>query len=146
MKKPAQAVSKHVYDQIVRAQSMVDAEVYTGALSILESLNRSDKLTEYERSNVLNYIGFVHYNMEDFVATIATYEELLRIPSLEELMRKRTMYTLAQLNTMQEQYADAIRLLEKLFALEPNPAAAAYILYAQNLYQTHRYPEMIKPI
>ncbi|MCH9005966.1 MAG: TonB family protein [Proteobacteria bacterium] len=145
-KKVPQAVSKNVYDQIVRAQSMVDAEVYSSALSLLESLNRSGKLTEYERSNVLNYIGFIQYKMEDFVATIATYEELLRIPSLEEQIRKQTVYTLAQLNTMQKQYANSMRLLDKWFTLEPNPPAAPYILYAQNLYQVKRYRDMIKLI
>ena len=144
--KQAQAVSKEVYDKILQAQEKVDEEDYKGALRILQNLNRSDKLTEYERSNVLNYIGFVHYNVGNTTAAIATYEEMLRIPSLEEQIRKQTVYTLAQLNTMEERYANAIRLLEQWFVLELNPAPDPYILYAQNLYQANRYRDMIKPI
>jgi tetratricopeptide (TPR) repeat protein len=144
--KQAQAVSKEVYDKIQQAQEKVDAEDYNGALRILDSLNRSDKLTEYEKSNVLNYIGFVHYNMGNSKAAIAVYEEMLRIPSLEEQIRKQTTYTLAQLNTMEEQYNDAIRLLDVWFKLESNPAPDPFILYAQNLYQVNRFKDMIKPI
>lgn len=144
--KQAQAVSKEVYDKIQQAQEQVDADDFKGALRILNSLNSSDKLTEYEKSNVLNYIGFVHYNMGNAKAAIATYKEMLSIPSLEEQIRKQTVYTLAQLNTMEEQHNEAIRLLEQWFALELNPAPEPYILYAQNLYQVNRYKDMIKPI
>jgi tetratricopeptide (TPR) repeat protein len=144
--KQAQAVSKEVYDKIQQAQDRVDAEDYDGALRILNTLNRSDKLTEYEKSNVLNYIGFVHYNMGNTTAAIATYQEMLRIPSLEEQIRKQTIYTLSQLTTMEENFSEAIRLLEQWFALELNPAPEPYILYAQNLYQVNRFSDMIKPI
>ena len=85
--KQAQAVSKEVYDKILQAQEKVDEEDYKGALRVLNNLNRSDKLTEYEKSNVLNYIGFVHYNMDNAKAAIATYKEMLRIPSLELQIR-----------------------------------------------------------
>jgi len=144
--KQAQAVSKEVYDKITQAQEKVDADELPGALRILEAMNRSDKLTEYERQNVLNYLGFVHYNMDNIKAAISTYEEMLRIPSLEEQIRKQTVYTLAQLATMEEQYTKAIRLLEEWFVLEINPAPDPFILYAQNLYQVNRYGDMIKPI
>ncbi len=144
--KQAQAVSKAVYDKILQAQEKIEEEDDAGALRILKNLNRSDKLTEYERSNILNYIGFVQYNMDDTIAAIATYEEMLRIPSLEEQIRKQTVYTLAQLSTMEELYTKAIRLLEQWFTLESNPAPDPFILYAQNLYQVNRYSDMIAPI
>jgi tetratricopeptide (TPR) repeat protein len=99
-----------------------------------------------ELQNVLNYIGFVYYNLEQIPQAMATYEEMLRIPSLEEQIRKQTLYTLAQLSTMEEDYTKALRLLDQWFALEINPAPDAYILYAQNLYQISRYAEMVKPI
>ena len=144
--KQAQAVSKEVYDKITQAQEAVDEDNLDSALRILLALNRSDKLTEYERQNVLNYLGFVYYNKGDTIAAIRTYEEMLRIPSLEDQIRKQTVYTLAQLSTMEEQYKKAIRLLEEWFVLEINPGPAPYILYAQNLYQVNRYGDMIKPI
>lgn len=143
--KQAQAVSKEVYDKIQQAQEAVDAKNYQGALNTLNALKNKD-LTEYELSNVLNYIGFVYYNMDQPAKAIAAYEEMLRIPSLEEQVRKQTIYTLAQLCTMQEKYQDALKYLDQWFALEPNPAPEPYILYAQNLYQIDRVADMVKPI
>jgi tetratricopeptide (TPR) repeat protein len=143
--KQAQAVSKEVYDQITKAQEAVDAKNYQGALRILESLQRKE-LTEYEQSNVLNYLGFVYYNMEQPAKAIEAYERMLKIPTLEEQLRKQTIYTLAQLSTMEEDYRKALGYLDQWFALETNPAPDPYILYAQNLYQLDRYADMVRPI
>jgi len=144
--KQAQAVSKEVYDRIQKAQEMVDGKDYQGALRLLNGLYDPDKLTEYEQANVLNYIGFVYYNMEDIPNAIKTYEKMVKIPSLEPQMGKQTTYTLAQLYTMEEQYQKALQTLDRWFALEPNPAPEPFILKAQNLYQLQRYKEMIPPI
>lgn len=142
----AQAVSKAVYDKITKAQDKVDEKDYAGALRLLENLYNPDKLTEYEQANVLNYIGFVYYNMDDIDNAVRIYELMLKIETLEEQTRKSTTYTLAQLFTMEEQYNRALVTLDKWFLLEPNPAPDPYILKAQNLYQVERYQEMIEPI
>ena len=144
--KQAQAVSKEVYDRIQKAQEEAEAKNYDSALRILNSLRNKDNLTDYERQNVLNYVGFVHYNMDNIDAAMQTYEEMLRIPTMEDQIRKQTIYTLSQLNTMQENYTRAIQLIEEYFVLETNPAPEPYILYAQNLYQVNRFADMIKPI
>ena len=79
--KQAQAVSKEIYDRIQKAQEEVDAKNYDGALRILNSLRAKDNLTDYERQNVLNYVGFVYYNMDNIDGAMQTYEEMLRIPT-----------------------------------------------------------------
>ena len=132
--KQAQAVSKEVYEKIEKAQEQVDAKDYQGALRALNNLYNPDKLTEYEQANVLNYIGFVYYNMEDIPNAIKTYEKMVAIPSLEPQMGKQTMYTLAQLYTMEENYQKALQTLDRWFALESNPAPEPFVLKAQNLY------------
>ena len=144
--KEAQAVSKKVYDKILEAQEKIEEEEFDDALKILGTLRRNDKLTPYERTNVLNYIGFVMYSTEDIVGAIEVYREMLTIPDLEPQLKKQTVYTMAQLMTMEEEYAEALKLLDLWFTLEPNPAPGPYILYAQNLYQVNRYADMVKPI
>lgn len=144
--KQAQAVSKEVYERIQKAQEDVDAKDYDAALRKLNALYNPDKLTEYEQANVLNYLGFVYYNMENTRKAIETYERMLAIPSLEPQMAKQTTYTLAQLYTMEEQYQQALNTLDKWFAMETNPAPEPFILKAQNLYQVQRYSDMIEPI
>lgn len=144
--KQAQAVSKDVYERIQLAQEMVDEKDYNGALRLLNNLYNPDKLTEYEQANVLNYIGFVYYNMDDVTNAIKTYERMLRIPTLEPQMAKQTTYTMVQLLTMEEQYARALSTLERWFTMESNPAPDPYILQAQILYNLDRFPEMVRPI
>jgi tetratricopeptide (TPR) repeat protein len=144
--KQAQAVSKEVYERIQKAQEMVDAKDYRGALDTLNRLYNPDKLTEYEQANVLNYIGFVYYNMDDINNALRSFEKLLLIPSLEPQLAKQTTLTLAQLYTMQEQYTKALSTLDKWFVMEPNPGPDQFILKAQILYNLNRYPDMIKPI
>jgi hypothetical protein len=144
--KQAQAVSKEVYDKIAKAQELVDLEDYPGALKILNSLYNPDKLTEYEQANVLNYIGFVYYNMDDIRNALQTYAKMVQIPSLEPQLKKQTTYTVAQLYTMEEDYNNALKAIDSYFVQEPNPASEPFILKAQNLYQVERYKEMIQPV
>jgi tetratricopeptide (TPR) repeat protein len=144
--KQAQAVSKEVYDRITKAQELVDAKEYPGALKLLNALYNPDELTEYEQANVLNYIGFVYFNMDDVPNAMRTYEKMVAIPSLEPQLLKQTTYTLAQLYTMEEQYSKALASLDKWFVMETNPAPEPFILKAQNLYQLRRYNDMIQPI
>ena len=144
--KQAQAVSKAVFDTITKAQEAVDAKDYPAALKILNALYNPDKLTEYEQANVLNYIGFVYFNMDDTPNALRTYEKMVQIPTLEPQMRKQTLYTVAQLQTMEEDYNGALVTLDEWFILETNPAADPFILKAQNLYQVKRYNDMIEPI
>ena len=144
--KQAQAVSKEVYERIQKAQEMVDAKDYQGALKTLNSLYNPDKLTEYEQANVLNYIGFVYYNIDDVTNAIRTYERMLALPTLEPQMAKQTTYTMAQLLTMEENYAKALTTINKWFTLETNPAPEPYILQAQLFYNLNRFKDMIPSI
>lgn len=144
--KQAQAVSKEVYDQITKAQEMVEEKKYQGALKLLNRLYNPDKLTEYEQANVLNYIGFVYYNMDDTPNAIKTYDRMITIPSLEPQMLKSTTYTLAQLNMMEENYSRTLQLLDKWFVMESNPGSQPFILKAQVFYQLQRYSEMVEPV
>jgi tetratricopeptide (TPR) repeat protein len=144
--KQAQAVSKEVYERIQKAQEMVDEKQYQQALKSLNNLYNPDKLTEYEQANVLNYIGFVYYNIDDIPNAIRTYERMLSLPTLEPQMAKQTTYTMAQLLTMEENYAKALSTLNKWFVLETNPAPEPFILQAQLYYNLNQFKEMIPAI
>lgn len=142
----AQAVSKEVYEKIEAAQELIDADDNAGALRVLNRLYNPDKLTEYEQVNVLNYLGFVYYNVDDIRNAMDAYSKLLRIPSLEPQTRKATTYTMAQLNMMEERYPQALELLNRWFVLETNPAPDPFILKAQIFYQLNRFSDMVQPI
>ena len=144
--KEAQAVSKQVYEKIVEAQEMVDAKEYQPALRLLNNLYNPDKLTEYEQANVLNYLGYIHYSMDNMRDAIATYKRLLEIPTLELQMAKQTTFTMAQLLTVEDRFQEALTAIDQWFVLETNPAPEPFILKAQILYNMDRFRAMIQPI
>ena len=142
----AQAVSRPVFEKMQKSQDLLSKNDVDGALRILTSLVQSDKLSEYEKSNVLQYIGLAHHSVGDIESAIHAFDNVLSISSLEEQVRKNTLYILTQLNTAHEQYTKALQHLDHWFDLEPNPAPGPYILYAQILYQLDRHREVISPI
>jgi tetratricopeptide (TPR) repeat protein len=139
----AQAVSKHVYDKIILAQGLAEEEKAQAGLNILDGLLESDRLTDYGRSQVLQNVGRLHTLDQNMSAAIAAFEGVLRVLNLEDLIRKTTLYTLAQLHAAQGRHAVALQHLQEWFALEANPGSEPYILQAQNLYQLERYKAMI---
>jgi tetratricopeptide (TPR) repeat protein len=144
--KVAQAVSKEVYEKIVKAQELVELEEYDDALKVLDKLYDPEELTEYEQANVLNYIGFVHYNIDNVDEAISSFQKLLAIPSLEPQMAKSTTFTVAQLFTVEERYQEALIAIDKWFVLEVNPAPEPFILKAQIHYNLNQYAAMIQPV
>ncbi len=142
----AEAVSRAVFDKIQQAQSEIDQENNEAAQKILNGLIGTDNLSDYERSQILQYLGILQHNMGNTQAAIGTFEEILLIEGLELQFHKQTVYTLAQFSLAVEQYADAVGYLEQWLTLEPNPGAEQYILYGQSLYQVGRYKDMITPI
>ena len=142
----AQAVGRSVYEVIEKAQVFVEAEDYAAAVEILNALAAKDNLTEYEYANVYQYLGFCLHNQGDTAAALQVFSKILAIEPLELQMRKSTLYTTAQLHTVEEQYAEALQRLQQWFELEPNPAPSAYIMLSQILYQLGRHEDMIEPI
>lgn len=139
----AEPVRKEVYDSIMEAQALVDAGDFEGALTVLEPLSLRTGLSGYEKANVLNYIGFVHYNMGDIPTTIRVYEDMLAIPQLDNALGKQTTYTLAQLYTTQEHYDIALTKLREWRWMETDPSPESFVLGAQILFNLERYADMV---
>ena len=142
----AEAVRLKVYEKIKKSEELIDADDIPGALELLEDLLADGKLSDYEKGNVLTYIGVTRSRADDTAGAISAFEELLAIDGLEGQMRTNAVYTLAQLSAMAEDFETALGYLEQWFALTPSPSAQDYVRYAQYLYQVGRYDDMIKPI
>jgi lipopolysaccharide biosynthesis regulator YciM len=144
--KKAEALTKPVYEKLTKAQELLEADDYDGALRILNDLARSDKLSNFERANVTNYFAFVYYSKGDVDRAIKSYEDLLRIEGVEPGMASQTIYTLAQLYATQENYTKTLEYLNRWFPTANNPAPEAYVLLAQAYSQTGEYRKMIEPL
>lgn len=142
----AEAVSQAVFDRIQQSQVASSADDHAAAVEILTSLLDKGRLSDYERSNVYQYLGYAHNAAGDTASAIDAFEQVLRTPELEPQVRKTTLYVLAQLSTIEERYGAALAFIDTWFDLEAEPAPVAYILHAQILYHLERYRDMTGPI
>lgn len=139
----AQAISRALYEDLMEAKSLVDAEDYAAALDSLLDLYEPDSLNSYEQAQILQYLGIVYNALGDLAKAIDSYEAILELPDLEPGLLKRTIYVLAQLHTANEQYDAAMVMLTRWFEHEPNPGSRALVFRAQVEYQLGQFKDMI---
>jgi tetratricopeptide (TPR) repeat protein len=113
---------------------------YPGAIVALDKVKaRGDKLNDYERATLYNLYAAVYYNQDDTPRAIASYIEVLKTPNLPEGLRDSTLFALAQMYFVTEDYPKAIATLNQWFATVEDPSADAFVLLAQAHYQLKDY-------
>jgi tetratricopeptide (TPR) repeat protein len=135
------ALSNAVYEQLTEAQALSEAGDSSGALRILNDMRdaRRNKLNSYELANLYNLYAFIYYQGERYKQAIQAYAKVLAQPNLPLAMETNTLYSLAQLYFVVENYPKAIQSLKQWFALAENPQPDVYVLLAQAYYQTQDY-------
>ncbi len=143
--KKTYALSERVFKDFARVQEKTEASDWPGALSILKGLekSRSSTYSSFEKANLWNYFGWVYYSLEDYHAAIAYYEKVLAEEQLSDALQLGTLYTLAQLKFVQEDYKGAIALLKEWMTLQPVVGAEPYALLAQSYYQLNEMKQAL---
>ncbi len=131
------ALSEKVFKDFGRVQEKTDASDWKGALLILKDLEktRAKKYSSFEKANLWNYFGWTYYSLENNRSAIRYYEKVLAEEQLSDALRIGTLYTLAQLKFVEEDYRGAIALLKQWMKLQPIVGADPYALLAQGYYQ-----------
>jgi tetratricopeptide (TPR) repeat protein len=138
--KQTQFISQAVFKDLDEAQKAIDAKTYPEAIVALDKVKaRGDKLNDYERATLYNLYAAVYYNQDDTPRAIAAYTEVLKTPNLPEGLRDSTLFALAQMYFVTEDYPKAIATLNQWFATVAEPSADAYVLLAQAHYQLKDY-------
>lgn len=135
--KKTYSLRQNVFKDFSKVQEKTDANDWQGALEVLRDIERSklEKYTSYEKANVWNYFGWVYYSLENYDQSIRYYEKLLKETELSEALELGTLYTLAQLLFVKEDYKGAVAKLEKWMSLQTIIGSDAYVLLAQGYYQ-----------
>ncbi len=140
--KQTQTLRADTYKKLEVVQQAFDAKDYAGALAGLDALKATEaKLNDYERATLYNLYAAVYYAQDDTQKAIAAYGTVLQQPGLPEGLRDSTLFALAQLYFVIEQYDQAVTTLKQWFAVVPEPSADAYVLLAQAYYQQQKYAE-----
>ena len=140
--KQTQVIRAETYKGMEVAQKAFEAKDYTGALSALDGIKAKEaKLNDYERATLYNLYAAVYYAQDNVPKAIEAYITVLKQPNLPDALRDGSLYAMAQLYFISEQYPKAIVVVKKWLAGSANPSPEGWALLAQAYYQTEQYKE-----
>ncbi len=130
------ALSEKIYKVLGKAQECADANDYACAMQVLEDGlgYKLDKLNSYERAQYYNFKGFLFYSQEKYGEALKAYENVLRQENLPAAMEDTTVYTMAQLYFIKEDFNSSIRMMLRWLEYQPTPTAQPLILLGQAYY------------
>lgn len=131
-----QSITAPVFKDMDEAQKALDAKDYVTAEAALGRLKaRQDKLNDYERATLYNLYAALYYAQDQTGKAIEAYQQVLKTPNLAEGVRNSTLFALAQMYFVVEDYPQAVSALKVWFKQAEDPSADAYVLLAQAYYQ-----------
>jgi len=142
-----QAIRADTYKKMEVAQQAFEAKDYKGALAALDGLKATEgKLNDYERATLYNLYAATWYALDKLPQAIESYNTVLKQPGLPDALRDSSLYALAQLYFISEDYSRAIQVLQKWLSLVVVPTPEGHALLAQAYYQTQKYAEAEKAL
>lgn len=139
-------MSEKVYKKLTEAQELIEAKNYDEGLAALDDLAKEPKLSDYEKAQLYNYFAYTYFTLERYKDAIYSYEVVLSQPDLPEALETNSLYTLAQLYFIIEDYGKAVDIINKWFALTEKPTENAYMLLGQGYYQLEEYKNSLEPL
>jgi|GEM_PF-90546 len=143
-------ISAPVFKKLEEAQELIDAKDYNRAESIIQNMldaGRGQRYNGNERAQLFNMLGYVNFARERYSAAIRAYEQVIVSPDdISEGLEAGTLYTLAQLNFVSENFNDALRYMERWITKANNPGPEPYIFLGQVYYQMQDYRKAVPQI
>lgn len=143
------AMRQTVYESLQKAQELLNAKDYPGALAGVEKIRAGKKgkaLSTYERAQTWNLQAYVYYLQENYPQSIQAYEKVIEQPELPEALIQSTLKTISQLYFTTEEYAKALTTVNRLIDILDKPAADVYMLKGQAYFQMEDYAKALQPI
>ena len=122
--------SKGTHRRLSRAHALMGKDKLNDALQILERLKKSTEKRPHEHAQVLQAIGYIYAQQDKFAKALSVLKAAIDLKAMPYAPTLSTLYTMAQVNLAQENYAGAEKILNQWFALADKPSADAYVLLA----------------
>ena len=142
------SMSEQTFKKLSEAQELVDVKDYQGALDVLQGmLNRGSRYNGNEIGQINNMLGFVYYSKEDYKGAIDAYTKVVQQgDQIPEGLETTTLYTLAQLHFVTENFNEALRYMRTWISKANNPGPEPHIFMGQVYYQMKDFPASIEQI
>ncbi len=140
------SLSESVYKKLGEGQEAIDLKEYDVALELIQgALNRSRRYNENEIANLHNMLGYIYYLKDDYDGALREYKIVVEQgEKIPEGLEVTTLYTVAQLSYVQENYDDALYYMEVWIKKATNPSAAPRFFMATVYYQMKDYDKAVE--
>lgn len=134
-----------IFNKLDAARALADEKKYEDAIDELQALEKR-KRNSYETAMTHNMYAYVYFNQEKVPEAIGAYEDVLAIENIPDSLRQTTLYSVAKLHLMEEQYDKALKPLNEWFGIVEKANAEAYVLRAQTYYQLGNYEKALPDV
>ena len=145
------ALRNNIYEKLAEAQVFAEAKQYTEAEAVLDDMldatSKKSKLNRYELANVYNTYAYLRYAVEDYNGALNYYQKVIdQRPDIPLALEINTLYTVAQLYFLQENWQKGIDTLNKWMSVTDTPSTNAYVLLANGYFQLKDYDKSLANI
>lgn len=141
----AQTMSTKIYKKLDKVREYVDAKNYQDAESLLASLEKT-KRNSYEKAMTWNMEAYLYYNQENYNKAAESYEKIIAQDNIPESLEQTTLYSLAKLHLIQQNYSQSLVAMNRWFKVVKKPSAESHILRAQMYYQLEQYSNALPDV
>ena len=145
------ALRNNIYEKLAEAQTLAEAKLYAEAEAVLNDMldatSKKSKLNRYELANVYNTYAYLRYAVEDFGGALNYYQKVIdQRPEIPLALEINTLYTVAQLYFLQENWLKGIDTLNTWMSVTDTPSTNAYVLLANGYFQLKDYDKSLSNI
>ena len=145
------ALRNNIYEKLAEAQVFAEAKQYVEAEAVLDDMldatSKKSKLNRYELANVYNTYAYLRYAVEDYDGALNYYQKVIdQRPEIPLALEINTLYTVAQLYFLQENWKKGIDALNTWMSVTDTPSTNAYVLLANGYFQLKDYDKSLSNI
>ena len=145
------ALRNNIYEKLAEAQAFAEAKQYVEAEAVLNDMldatSKKSKLNRYELANVYNTYAYLRYAVEDYDGALDYYQKVIdQRPEIPLALEINTLYTVAQLYFLQENWLKGIDTLNTWMSVTDTPSTNAYVLLANGYFQLKDYDKSLSNI
>ncbi len=141
------AMSEPVFNQLAEAQEFVEANDYVKAKEHLDKLLERRRLNGNERGQIYNLLAFVALEQDDNPSAIRNLELVLAEgDQITEGLETSVLYTLAQLQFVEENYPKALQYMDRWLAKQTSESPQPYIFIGQIYFQMDNFRKAVEHV
>ena len=140
-------MSERAYQMLSNIQEALDEDDFQEALRLGDRALGTRGLNDNERAQINNMMAFTHFNMENYRRAMQHYERVLEAgENISRGLETQTVYALAQLYYLEEEYQRSLDYMRRWMDSEESPGPDAYVFMGQLHFQLEDFPSAIERI